>query len=283
MYQFIIPLYRIFLSAWCLLFVSVHISCAAQVPLKLNIKQAIEIACETSPLTSVGHLEIAEAEEEIEEIFGNLLSPQFEIISYSGLVADARGDALTTPDTNDDYSNLGPFFKADLKVIQPLYSFGKYGSAMEAGRKNLQMKKAVLRESLNALSFEVAKAFLGVVAGHDGSRIGKELLEGYQELIEQIQKLQQDPDSDIDASHLLEAKSMFFEIEKQGSKPVIDKEQALFYLKALLNKDQNSIINVRGLRTQIRNEALQHSTEPKEKRKPRLRHRKRQKRPYAKS
>ena len=44
-----------------------------------------------------------------------------------------------------------------------------------------------------------------------------------------------------------------------------------------------SIRRVRGLRTQIRNEALQHSTEPKEKRKPRLRHRKRQKRPYAKS
>lgn len=44
-----------------------------------------------------------------------------------------------------------------------------------------------------------------------------------------------------------------------------------------------SIRRVRGLRTQIRNEALQQATEPKEKPKPRPRRRKRPKRSYAKS
>jgi len=196
------------------------------------------MARENSPLLEIERLEITSAEEEINEIFGTFLSPKFELVSYGGLISDARGDYTTTSDSIEDYSHLGPFTKIDLTVIQPFYSFGKYGTAMNAGKNNLEMKTSMLRETSDNLGFEVTKAYLGIIAGLDGSQTGNELLERYEELLERIDELQQEPDSDIDASYLLEAKALFFDIKSQASKPTINKDQAQLYLAGLLNLEQ---------------------------------------------
>ena len=227
-----------FLANW--LFFFPHSCLANQQALELDITKAVEMAKKNSRLLSISKLEIAEAEEEIEEIFGTFRSPQFELISYGGLISDARGDLTNSPDTVENYDHLGPFVKVDMKAIQPFYSFGKYGSAMEAGRKNLEMKKAMFKESVNNLSFKVTQAFLSLVASHEGSKTGKELLHRYKQLLLQIQELQQNPDSGIDFSHVLEARAMFFDIAQQGSRPDIKKKQALLYLNGLLDIAQDT-------------------------------------------
>jgi outer membrane protein TolC len=211
---------------------------------RLDLATAIELARKRSPAVSESRLAINEARQEIEEIFGLFHSPQFELISYGGLVSDARGDVTNTPDSNEDYGHMGPFFKADLTAVQPIYSFGKYSSALGAGKKNMAMKKAVLREAVNILGFEVTKAFLGVAAGSEGSRIGRELTRRYRELLERLEKMVDEQDEDIDAGHLLEAKTMLFEVEKQAARPVVDREEATLYLRGLLGRDQEFAVRV---------------------------------------
>ncbi len=232
----------IFNTITCLLFLYVPVCYAGQENKEMSLAEAYEIALKSSPLISTGKLEVTQAEEELKEIFGTFYSPKFELTSYGGLISDSEEDDTDSGETEWDVNNLGPFIQADLKIIQPLYTFGKNSSAMEAGRKNLEMKKAMYRESINDLSFRVTKGFLGVVAGQDGCRIGKELSEEYLNVITRIEKLLQDPDSDIDASYLLEAQSMAYEIEQQGAEPEIKKENALLYLKGLLSQDQNEHI-----------------------------------------
>jgi outer membrane protein TolC len=216
---------------------------------ELDLSKAIEIAQINSPAISESRFKILEAQEEIKEIFGLFRSPRFELISYVGPISDAKGDVTDTSDTNDDYDQLGPFLKVDLTAVQPIYSFGKYSPAMEVGRKNLLMKKAMLRESINSLSFEVTKAFLGVVAGDEGRKIGGELVAQYHNLLERLQKIVNEQDSDIDVTHLLEAQAMFFEIEQLGSKPALKGAQALIYLRGLLNWEQN--VRIRTIATTV--------------------------------
>ena len=212
--------------------------------LALDLSAAMEMARRQSPAISENRIAIAEARKEIKEIFGLFHSPQFELISYGGLVSDARGDITDTPDSNEDYGHMGPFFKADITAVQPIYSFGKYDNAMGAGKKNVAMKKAVFRESVNILGFEVAKAFLGVAAGSEGERIGRELIQHYRELLDRLEKMVEEQDGDIDAGHLLEAKTMLFEVEKQASRPEVDREKAMLYLRGLLGRDQDFAVEV---------------------------------------
>ncbi|WP_228856279.1 TolC family protein [Desulfomarina profundi] len=212
--------------------------------LALDLAAAMEMARRQSPAISENRIAITEARKEIKEIFGLFHSPQFELISYGGMVSDARGDITDTPDSNEDYGHMGPFFKADITAVQPIYSFGKYDNAMGAGKNNVAMKKAVFRESVNILGFEVAKAFLGVAAGSEGERIGRELVQHYRELLDRLEKMVEEQDGDIDAGHLLEAKTMLFEVEKQASRPEVDREKAMLYLRGLLGRDQDFAVEV---------------------------------------
>ncbi len=203
--------------------------------LNLDLDQAVTLAKKNNPLAEIGRLEIATAREKSAEIAGKFVSPQFKVESYSGLVPGARGDVTTSPDEQGEYNDLGPFFKIDLKIIQPLYTFGKYTSASEAGRFNILVKKAAQQESQNELTFQVVKAFLGAVAGLDGSKVGRKLMEQYHFLLQRIDKMLKRNAPGINDSHLLETRSMLFEIEKQSSRGRSDAIQATLLLKGLMN------------------------------------------------
>ena len=248
-YRLSIFLHVIVLSVILPTFLAYH-CLAASTPAELSLNDAIEIAHQAAhSKTTSSRLEIESAEQEVKEIFGTFYSPRFDLESYTGLVSDARGDITTTTDTNEDYGGLGPFLKIDLKVIQPIYSFGKYASAKEAGQNNLVMKKAMFRESKDDLTLEVTKAFLGVVAGRAGKEVSNELRKRYEQLITQVEKNLKTPDSNLDDADLLEARSLHFQIEKLCSSISANTDQSLLYLKGLLNLDPDMPLTALATKT----------------------------------
>lgn len=178
------------------------------------------------------------AEEETKEISSAFCAPRIEMSSYGGVIPDAEG-GITSENTNG-YDNSGPFFKVDFKVIQPLYSFGKYDSARGAGQHNLEMKKALAQEARNDLQLEVVKAYFGVVAGQDSSLLSDELRDNYTQLVKKIERLLADPGAELDDADLLEAKTLHFEIEKQCADIAANTEQSLLYLKGLLDLEADA-------------------------------------------
>ena len=222
--------------------------CLAASALALSLRQAIDIAQkETHAKTAVSRLEVEIAQQDLEGVYGTFNAPRFKLESSTGLVSAAKGDITTTSDTNDNYGDIGPYLKMDLKVIQPIYSFGKYARAKEAGQSNLAMKEALFRASKDDLTLEVTKAFLGVIAGRNGTEVSKELREKYTQLLKQIEKNLQQPDTKLDDSDLLEARSLHFEIEKQCSSVAANTEQSLLYLKGLLNLDPDTLVTTQAI------------------------------------
>jgi outer membrane protein TolC len=234
-----------FLSLFVLLFLlnSAVTASASEQTLNLDLSQAVTLAKKNNPLTKISRFEVEAAREKSKEIAGKFNYPQFQLKSYTGLVPGARGTVVSSPDQQGEYNNLGPFFKVDLDIIQPLYTFGKYVSAREAGRFNILVKKAAQQESENQLSFEVVKAFLGVVAGRDGSKVGVKLKEQYHNLLQKIENMLKRNAPDITDSQLLETKSMLFEIEKQSGQGPSAETQATLLLRGLLNLSGNIEIN----------------------------------------
>ena len=206
---------------------------------ELNLKDAIAKAEQNiHSKFATSKLDERIAEEETREIASTFSDPRVEMISYGGVVPDAEGGILS--DDTNGYDDSGPFFKVDFKIIQPLYSFGKYDSAQSAGLHNLEMKKALTRETRNDLQLEVVKAYFGVVAGEDSSRLSHELRDNYTQLIEKIERLLADAKSDLDDADLLEARALHFEIEKQCADIAARSEQSLLYLKALLDLEADA-------------------------------------------
>lgn len=202
--------------------------------INLSLAEAVAMAQKNNPLTEIGRLEVDLALEKSAEITGKFLSPRLQLESFSGLVSEARGDVTDSPDTNDEYNDLGPFFKVDLKLIQPLYTFGKYSSATEAGRFSVMVQEAMLEEAHNELAFSVTRAYLALVAGRDGHEVGRKLTEHYDALLKRIAKMLENNEPEITDSHLLETRSMLFEITRQAGRGMSDRNQAALILKGLL-------------------------------------------------
>ena len=218
-------------------------SSATDTSLSLTISQVITLVKKNNPLVELGRLEVETARQKSAEIAGKFLSPQMTLESTGGLVPAAEGDVTYSPDSNDGYNDLGPFARIDLKITQPLYTFGKYSAATGASQLNLEMQEALQQEAIDELTFTATKAFLGMIAGRESAEVGKNLQEHYTKLLRQIEKMLQDNDPEINDSHLLEIRAMSFEITKQSSRGRIDKEQAALLLKGLLNLTQNTVIH----------------------------------------
>jgi len=217
-----------------------HAATTLQEPviLKLDLQQAIALAQKNNPITELSRLEVEIAREKSNEVSGKFFSPRINLESYSGLISGAK--ETITGSWDEDNGDLGPFFKVDLKIIQPLYTFGKYTNATEASRLNVQVQKAALQETVNQLTFSVTKAYLGLIAGQDSHEVAKKLDKFYQKLLKQINLELERGNPDINDSHLLEARAMFFEIEKQASRGTQTQEQAKLLLKGLINLDPNT-------------------------------------------
>lgn len=202
---------------------------------EISLFEAIQrIKRSDHPAIEEQKLEIDAAEVQIDKVRGTFYSPRIKLESYSGVVSDAEGTINNSLDRNDDTDDFGPFFQIGVKIIQPLYSFGKYGNAEKAAVKNLEVRKAIYQESLNNLNLETIRAYIGVTTGRKAIRISDELKDRYHNLLKHIKLLIEEENSDLDESYLLEAKSLHFEIEKQRSAINLNAEQAALYLKALL-------------------------------------------------
>lgn len=220
---------------------NIHIALSAEpAPLKLDLRTVFKLANNDTLQDKIGKLEVAAAEQKTLAVKGKILSPRLALESYSGLVSSAEGDVNEPIGERESYNDLGPFFKIDLKIIQPLYTFGKYGLATDAGKFNVTRRQAAHHGSRDELVFEVTKAFLAMAAGHEGKKVGNQLTRQYQALIDSIKKSLVNNDPELNDSHLLETQSMLYEIEKQASSSDIAWTQASLLLKGLLNLDQNT-------------------------------------------
>lgn len=212
---------------------------------QLSLAEAVSLALKFSPLMTIGRFEVKQAQHKADEALGKIITPQVTATSYSGLVSEARGDVSNSPDESEEYDDLGPFFKLDVTVVQPLYTFGKYSAARDAGLNYQSMQESKLRAASNNLSFEVIKAYLGVTAGTQGLATGHQLTDKYQFLVDKIQTLLESDDPTVSDSELLEAQSMLFDIEQQATKTVVNLEQSTVYLCGLLNRPLDKELRVK--------------------------------------
>jgi outer membrane protein len=115
-------------------------------------------------LAAARDVEIAEAER---EAMAGRRYPTLTSLLLAGPTPAAHGDAVRSTTPVDDYGDLlrslGPFFRAEIGVTQPLYTFGKIGAGERALGKLVEVRRAEAATSRWEIATQVKSAYYGLL------------------------------------------------------------------------------------------------------------------------
>ncbi|GMR12941.1 MAG: TolC family protein [Gemmatimonadota bacterium] len=102
--------------------------------------------------------------------------PEFNLRNTWGVAPKLRGEftefgVLVSPDTMTGLSDLTWFTQVDLNIVQPLYTFGKIGSQMDAARFQVEASQAELSKTQAELVLQARRIYWGVVLGNELARV----------------------------------------------------------------------------------------------------------------
>ncbi len=209
-----------------------------------TLESAVAAALAHNPAASAARSEAQAARFDINKAYARGYLPRFEVGLQSGLVPEARGDIFDSPDQQTDLDGLGPFYKFNLNVIQPLLTFGQAGSAVSAARHNLGVEESKRDLFLEDFSLEVIKAYWGVSSALKAENLARQAGESYDELLTEIQKRLQREDSEVDDEDFLEAKSHGLEIELIKQESIEKKASAVLLFNFLLDRDSEAQVSL---------------------------------------
>jgi len=140
---------------------------------RLTLEQCLERALTSSPDISEAQTEIRIAESQLAQAKAGRL-PQATFTSINGIVNGAKGNAVTG---RTDNSDLGPFTRGELEIVQPLYTFGRISSEILAASRGVDAKRAATQNAREATIATVKELYYNLLL----SRQLKELLDEVQE------------------------------------------------------------------------------------------------------
>jgi outer membrane protein TolC len=200
-----------------------------------TLESAISMAITRNPIIKAAEYEVQGANMDIRKALIKKYIPSVNLDMKFGVVPGARGDIFFSPDKQTDLDDLGPFYKFDLALVLPLYTFGGISSVVEATKQNLGIKESKKDLTEADLSLQVVRAYWGVSSAEKTESLAKSSLESFEDLLSEIQKRLQDENSVVDDSDLLEAKTYRIDIEKIRQESIQNKDLATKAFNILLD------------------------------------------------
>ena len=138
-----------------------------------TLGQCLERALEASAEVHEALADVQIAESKLAQARAGRL-PQASITSFTGIVDGTHGEGFEARTDNDD---LGPFFKGELEVVQPLYTFGRLRHEIRAASQGVATRQAATDRARGAVLAAVKELYYNLLF----SRQIKDLLSESQE------------------------------------------------------------------------------------------------------
>src|SRR5262245_58351030 len=142
-----------------LLLMGVMEAVAASPVQRLTLEQCLERALTYSPDVTEAQTEISIAESQLAQAKAGRL-PQANFTSINGIVNGAKGNAVTG---RTDNSDLGPFSRGELEIVQPLYTFGRLSSEILAASRGVEAKRAATQSTRDATIASVKELYYNLL------------------------------------------------------------------------------------------------------------------------
>lgn len=179
-----------------------------------TLKTAVAYALSHNPLIERTKIDREKAELLLDEVRAKTIVPEFSLSGETGIVPEARGDIFYSPDKQTDLDGWGPFVKLNIKLVQPLLTFGRISSARTAAWNAINLEHIKTDSEVEKLTLTVITAYWALSAAKQAEEVAADVKENYDKLLEEVKKRLRDEDSEVDDTDLLEVKSNRYYIEE---------------------------------------------------------------------
>jgi outer membrane protein TolC len=149
--------------------------------MEVSLAELLGSAVRRDPLAVAAARDVEVAEAERRAMAGRRY-PSLTSLLLAGPTPAAHGDAVRSTTPVDDYGDLlrslGPFFRAEVGVLQPLYTFGKISAGEGALAKLVEVRRAEAATSRWEIATQVKSAYYGLLLVDDLLALADEI-EGY--------------------------------------------------------------------------------------------------------
>ncbi len=180
----------------------------------LSLQDAVTHTLTHSPLTKRSQINREKANLLIKEIKSKSILPEFSLSGETGTIPEARGDIFDSPDKQTDLDGWGPFIKFNLKLVQPLFTFGRKSAALAAAENAVNLKHLQSNTEIEQLTLSTIKTYWALAAAQQAEKTAKEVEKNYDKLEREVKKRLNSEDSEVDDTDLLEVQSNRYQVEE---------------------------------------------------------------------
>jgi outer membrane protein TolC len=172
----------------------------------LSLEEIIEIGVEVSPKLWEQRAVIDQAEAQLEQAKAGRL-PRMDYLQIAGLVPEAKGNATFSPSTRSDLlTGLAPFTRLELKINQPLYTFGKLKAHIDAAERGLEAKEASLARFQGELITTLKELYYTILLNEDLYRLVANTEEELGKAVEKAEELLEEDEGKLTQHDVLKLK-----------------------------------------------------------------------------
>ncbi len=160
----------------------------------VSLPEAERLALENNPLLrpALAALDLSTAQETRARHSRYL--PDINLRNVWGPIPSQRGEftetgVLFSPDTSSGLSDLTWFTQVDLDIVQPLYTFGKIGSRIDAAGFQVDASEAEVKKTESELLLQVRQLYWGVVLTDELGSVVRSVNDLVAETEDQLQDL----------------------------------------------------------------------------------------------
>ncbi|WP_179137288.1 TolC family protein, partial [Candidatus Entotheonella palauensis] len=176
-----------------------------------TLEQMLERALETSPAV---HEALANELVAASQL-GRAKTGRLPTASFTGIISPitaAEGNAVDG-DTDDD--DFGIFSKGDLKVIQPIYAFGRLRNEIRAARKGVLASEAATQKSRHAVIFAIKELYYNLLLSHQIKELLDDSQENFAKALETVEERLENDEGNATEQDLLRLRIGAASVDKE--------------------------------------------------------------------
>lgn len=213
---------------------AVAASSAAAETVRFGLRDIVERAVAESHLVKSGGFDVARAGEGVRKARALRILPEAKVSLAGGLVPEARGTVVSSPDSSNSLDDLGPFYRLEFKFVQPLWTFGKLDAVEALAREGLATQQARRALTGESVAFDAAKAYWALAAAARGESVARDMRADFDELQREVEKRLADETSGVDDADLLDVRTNSYSIDRLYFDALEARQLAGDALRALL-------------------------------------------------
>ncbi|HZR83753.1 MAG TPA: TolC family protein [Candidatus Binatia bacterium] len=163
---------------------------------RLTLSQCIGRALESAPEMAVARAEVGVGEAKLAEAKASRFFPEAQALNFFGLARRARGTVLNPLDTVD-VNAYGVFNRVEVSVVQPLYTWGKITSGIEAATHGVEAQMAASRGVAADVIEQVKTLYYNVLLARSVEGILQETTDAFDSALQKARERREAGDPDI--------------------------------------------------------------------------------------